>query len=945
MHTFWQTTRFELRCHLRQPGFYLFYALTVAQGFAYALARWEGGEYAQPNAPGLFFDVFSAVGVLLTALSALLTGQSLLRDRTYGVGPYLYALPLDERLYFAGKLVGVLGTCVLLATGVGVGALALPLWATGAVGTFPAMAVASGFVVLLVPNVLVVVSVAFALTAFTERMAGAYVALLALVVGQVLLALGETTVVENDALLLLDPFGHALVRDALSQQLPAEQVAGWLPIPDLMLINRLVWLGLSGGLLFQAANRLTFQHWAAAEANSGRKKGEKMPGNVLELTDSQIITGVRQKFTGLARVYTFTRLAGYNFRSVVRQPAFLVVSFLLLLAILGYATGLGNGSESGQRLLPFTARMTFIRLPLLGFMGLFLIVFMGELLHRERTTGMWPLLDALPQPTWLFLLAKYVAMLGVAGLLAGTLLVAGVGVQLSNGQTPLHWLVYAQDLLLDGWLRYAQLLALAFFVQVLITNRLVGQLAAATLFLVLLSFDKNGLNGSWLALFGSLPRSWHYSELTGYGGAEPLRRLYTLMWTLAAAGLVLLAVGLGQRGVLVPLRTVAYRWRATRQPAYGLWLGAVLAGVVVSQVYLRFPENTVSTRQNNVPVAYRQATQTVEVTGRTVTVRYRYVHDQNLAQLQMAVAHALVQGATWLGTFPVPELTISEVPHNAPPRPPAPTHLDLGEHDGWLTDTRQPGSGPAFDLAITERIIRQWVQAGNANNQLITNSLPTYLALQMVQQQRGNGWLATELANRQRAYRAGRSQSRRPEPTLLQPNLPPYVADALGPLSLTCIGEVWGHNQLCQQVGQFLQTGRTQTAQAYAANLTRALPDSLTYLATYLNQRPVFDIQIGQMGQYPDRLGVSFVAHKYVADSAGNLREQLLADYVPVVLLDKNGRVVHRQLALLYTAGRTDKVDWLPALPNAVAVQIDPLGAWPEQNKRDNLKRLATGYN
>ena len=192
MHTFWQTARFELRYHLRQPGFYLFYALTVAQGFAYALGNWEAGGYAH-NAPGLFFDVFSAVGVLLTALCALLTGQSLLRDRTYRVGDYLYALPLDEQLYFAGKFVGVLGTCVLLATGIGVGTLALPLWVSGAVGTFPATAVAFGFVMLLVPNLLIIVSLSYALTAFTQRMAGAYVALLALVVGQVLLQIGEAT--------------------------------------------------------------------------------------------------------------------------------------------------------------------------------------------------------------------------------------------------------------------------------------------------------------------------------------------------------------------------------------------------------------------------------------------------------------------------------------------------------------------------------------------------------------------------------------------------------------------------------------------------------------------------------------------------------------------------------------------------------------------------------
>ena len=940
MHTFWQTARFELRYHLRQPGFYLFYALTVVQGFAYALGSWQAGGYAQTNAPSLFFDVFSSVGVLLTALSALLTGQSLLRDRTYRVGNYLYALPLDERLYFAGKFVGVLGTCVLLATGVVLGTLALPLWASGAICPFPVAAVAYGFVVLLVPNLLIVVSLAYALTAFSQRMAGAYVALLVLVVGQVLLQIGEATVAGNDLLLVLDPFGHVLVRDALSQQLPAEQLAGTLPVPDLMLINRLLWLGLSGGLLVRATDRLTFEHWAATETNSPKPTVETAKSKMSQLVDVKSVTPATRSFSRLARIQTFGQLTVRDFRSVVRQPAFLVVGLLLVLTIIGYATGLGNLNDSGQRLLPFTSRMTYVRLPLLGFIGLFLIVFMGELLHRERSTGMWPLLDVLPKPTWLFLLAKYVAMLGVAGLLTGTLLLTGVTMQLINGQTPLDWSLYARDLLLDGWLRYVQVLSLTFFVQVLITNRLTGQLASAVLFLTLLLFDKTGLNGSWLTVFSSLPRSWTYSELTGYSGAESVRLLYALMWTLGAAGLLLLALNLGQRGVVVPIQTIGRRWRATLRPGYMVWLGAVSAGVIVSQVYLRFPEQQSLTNGDNVPIAYRQATQTVLAFGKPIMVRYRYVHDQNLARMQAAVAHALTQGTAWLGTFPTQDLTISEVPFNQPARSSSPAHIDLGERDGWLTDTRQSADASAFDLGVTQAIIRHWVQSVSINNQFITRGLPDYLALRIVQQQRGDGWLATELTHLQRIYRTGRGQSNAPEPTLLQPNLPRYVSEARGPVSLTCIGEVWGHDRLCRQVGQFVQNGGQKTARGYVIDLIKALPDSLTYLTAHLGQRPLFDFRVGPVGIYSDRMSAQFLAQKYQADSVGHLREQLLNDHVPVVLLDKDGRVIYRQLIIANTAGRTDKVDWLPFYPNAVAVQIDPLGAWPEVNKRDNVKRL-----
>ncbi|HEY0110388.1 MAG TPA: hypothetical protein VGB67_12200, partial [Fibrella sp.] len=152
MDTFWQTARFEVRYHLKQPSFYLFYLMTIAQGFLYGLNVVESDSIGlrYSNAPGLFFSVFSTVGVVLTTLAALLTGQSLLRDRTYRVGDYLYALPLDEHLYFAGKLMGVLATCVLLSTGVGLGLLALPIWTSLPTGPFPLAAILISFGSLLV---------------------------------------------------------------------------------------------------------------------------------------------------------------------------------------------------------------------------------------------------------------------------------------------------------------------------------------------------------------------------------------------------------------------------------------------------------------------------------------------------------------------------------------------------------------------------------------------------------------------------------------------------------------------------------------------------------------------------------------------------------------------------------------------------------------------------
>ncbi|MBO0951103.1 ABC transporter permease [Fibrella forsythiae] len=936
MQTFWQTARFEFRYHLRQPVFYLLYGLMVAQGFFYGLDAVNEELFGLPysNAPGLFISVFSTVGVLFTALAALLTGQSLLRDRTYRVGDYLYALPLNELLYFAGKLIGVLGTCLLLATGIVLGTLLLPLWVTVPVGPFPLSAILVSFSLLMLPNLLIVVSLAYALTAVTQRMAGAYLALLALVIGQVLLRIGEPVVVRNDLLLLLDPFGHILIRDALSQLTSFEQRSGTLPLPDLLLINRLLWLGLSGGLLVRAANRLTFHYWSGLPSQRATKRDLANPQP--QRTQSIPLPLLTRRFNGRASWRVLCQLTPAYFRHVVNQPAFSVVGLLLVLAIIGYATGLGNLTETGQRLLPSTSRMTFVRLPLLFFTGLFLSVFSGELLYRERNSGMWPLVDATPQPGWVLFIAKYAAMLGIAALLTGTLFLTGLSIQWLNGQTPIDWSLYANDLLIDGFLRYAQLIALAFLIQTLLPIRLLGHLAAVVAIGLLLSVDEYGLQGSWLAVYSSLPNSWAYSELTGYGNAGRFRWVYAAMWSVLAMGLLSLASGLVQRGVVVPMRVVVRRWQSGLRPGYVVWLAAVVAGVCIGQLYLRLPVNELADgadTASNAPLLHR-TTQVVTVQNRPVTIHYHYVHSQNLARIQAMAAQTLQQATGWLGTFPSAELTIAEVPRFMKTQSASATRIDVNERDGWLTDTSDPFDAGQVDLTISKIILRHWVAKKRLTSAFIRQSLPDYLALRVVQHQRGDEWLATELARVQRACRTPANKSNVPDQV-------PALLTARGPLSLTCVGEVWGHDKLCRQIGSFVQAANPTDIHSFAESLTKALPDSLTYLGTYLSEQPTFDFRIGRIGTYPDRLSVKVRAHKYRTDSAGQLNEQLLNDYVPVVLLNAAGQVIYRQLILANTDGRTDKVDWLPAHPDAVAVIVDPLGAWPELNKRDNQKQLA----
>ncbi|WP_155297157.1 hypothetical protein [Spirosoma aerolatum] len=68
----------------------------------------------------------------------------------------------------------------------------------------------------------------------------------------------------------------------------------------------------------------------------------------------------------------------------------------------------------------------------------------------------------------------------------------------------------------------------------------------------------------------------------------------------------------------------------------------------------------------------------------------------------------------------------------------------------------------------------------------------------------------------------------------------------------------------------------------------------------------------------------------------GNQKPVPVNEFVPVVLVDAEGKTVYRRLVRV---GRDlPPMVYLPKLAKAVAVVVDPLGAWPEVVKKETGK-------
>lgn len=927
--------RFELVYQSRQPTFYVFALLVLGQGIWYPIQITNRYAYVDPT-PTTYLTL-STMGVMLALIAVLLAGQSLTKESQYRAS-YLFVLPITPRVHFIGRFVGTYATTLLLALCYPIGMALSPAILANALPT-PWIALVDGYLRLLSQNVFIVVSLTFSLTILLRGMQGAYLSLFGIVLYFLLTDSTLNLVADSDLWQLLDPFGVSMARESVEQGAFGEHAQDLLTYSDLFLINRLLWLGLALGLLSYAERNYVVDvsgHEQPREIPAVHQPGrQQLPGLTVP------VPVVQPHFGAWVACQTLARLARLEWVNLIRKPVFLLTLGLLMVLAVLLLTLLSPQTDFPQ--LPITARMTAVRLPMGLFISVFLLIMTGELIFQERLTGFWPIYDALPQPRVVLLGAKLVALIGVAALLTGVLFLSGIGVQLRAGFYGIDWARYGADLLVDGFLRYCQLIALGALVATLVNNRLVSHVISLLGFALLASgYQLSAGEPSWY-LYSFLPGSGAYSDLIGYGANAPLRPLVHRLWWGVAGVFITYFVLTWNRGVVMSLYERRGQWRKRFGPPYrlALLIFGCLIGVSVWQIHQRrsFPRLTPA-----LPQYTSRTMTTLSVSGRQITIHLRYHHPYQVQPILQAVRTSLQQGERLFGAYPYETLRVVETPSSSPPVLSKPGLLLIAENQGWTADYRQPDQLDYIDYLISREVVNQWLVHSLTADQppgesSFKQGLADYLALQHVSRQYGPERLRQRLSQRAAWYRQSRKGSFPAKLILAESSKNDVLAFGRATLALTSIEQVWGTKPLSFTIGQFYRKAIHHpgyaTLEVFAAELSRQLPDSLAYLSAYLKEPLWFDFKVGRVAKLANGLTVELIAVKWREVQPGQRQPIPINDYIPVAVLDQNGRTLYRQLA---HPNPDERYVFLPALANGRKVVIDPLGAWPEANKRDNEK-------
>ncbi|GAB3895443.1 gluzincin family metallopeptidase [Spirosoma agri] len=342
----------------------------------------------------------------------------------------------------------------------------------------------------------------------------------------------------------------------------------------------------------------------------------------------------------------------------------------------------------------------------------------------------------------------------------------------------------------------------------------------------------------------------------------------------------------------------------------------------------------------------RQIILVQSVSGEVIRVQIKYHHPYQVRQLRNAVQFAIHKGERLFGHYPYPSLEILEVPTGSAPIWSKPGQIAISEKQGWTADYRQPEKLDHIDYLVSREVFRQWlvhrIQPSHQPGEgFVRQSLADYLALDIISRQYGTDRLTQRLLQRKALYVRNRNRIHKPEVPVLKSTGNDALEYGRAALALNSIGQIWGSKPLSLTIAQFyrqaVQKPGSATASAFANTLANNLPDSLHYLTTYLSDQLWFDFKVGRIAALPDRMTISVFATKWRENTDGQRHYIPINDFVPLVVVDEQGREIYRQLA----HPNPDKPEVsLPALPTARAVLIDPLGAWPELSRHDNNKLL-----
>lgn len=578
---------FEVRYHLRRPVTYVFAFAMALFGFlamTTEVVRFGGaGGKVLNNAPWLISTavmVFTLIGTIFTSAIA---GTAVLRDFEFKTHELLFTTRLRKPAFVFGRFLGSYLVTVLVlacsAFGLWLGAH-MPWLDAEKIGAVPLGTYVWPVLLYVVPTGLFASALFFAVGVLTRSFVAVYIQGVVLFIGYSIANNIISDIEQERLAALLDPFGFNATNLVNRYWTVAEKNSLLLPLDGVLLLNRLLWVGL-GVVILLVAYRM-FRMEAATrtrKAGKAREAEADMPA-VRAPAVLPRVTPIAGARADLARVGALVRL---HYRSIVRDRAFLALGVIavLMTVINAFYADLMYGTT--------VYPVTYAMVEVIAGAGLFFVIisalYAGELVWRERGLKCDQLLDATPTNSPLVFFSKVGALLAVEATLCGALILAGIAVQALKGYGHFELDVYLGFIYGIAFPGITLLTLLAFFIHVVVDQKLVANGLIIAYYVVTLVLSYWGVHDN-LFRYSQFPDPV-YSDMNRYGPSMGAW-LSFMAYYFAFAGLMLAVARLFLvRGQVHGLRARLRLARARINPRWLAVTGGLLAVFIGLFAFIR----------------------------------------------------------------------------------------------------------------------------------------------------------------------------------------------------------------------------------------------------------------------------------------------------------------------------------------------------------------------
>ncbi|HZJ55214.1 MAG TPA: M1 family aminopeptidase [Myxococcaceae bacterium] len=570
---------FEVRQRLHRVSTYVYFAVFLVLAAFFILAAggaipnatvdFGTGGKVNINSPWSLAMLMTLIASFTVVINAAIAGRATHQDVDANVTPLLFTRPITRAQYLGGRFLGALVVLLLLSLAIGLGAwlaTKLPWMPPARVGPQRFAAYAVPYLLVVLPDLLLMASVFFALAVLTRRMLPVYVGAVVALLGY-FIGVNLTGDVERRTLAaLVDPFGLMAIDSVTHYWSISEKNTRLLGLRGDFLWNRLLWTTFALAIFGFTYRRFSFSTPVASAPRAAEAP--------LEDRTRVEVPRARLDFSPRASRGVFAGLVGLQLRETVKSVFFGVIVLAGVLFIASTAPAIGK--LYGTPTYPVTRQVITV---VSGSFAIFILVvltlYAGELVWRERDAGMAQIYDALPTPGWAVMASKLTALLGIVAILLAVVVAAGVTIQAAKGYFHFELGLYFRSLYGVSFVLFACLCALAILVHVLVDQKYVGHFAMVVFLALSLLLPLMGIEHHLLR-YASVP-AHPYSDMNGYGHFVAPLLWFELYWVAVALALAVVAHLFWVRGTPQTLRERREQARARLDRRSGALLGAALA--------------------------------------------------------------------------------------------------------------------------------------------------------------------------------------------------------------------------------------------------------------------------------------------------------------------------------------------------------------------------------